>query len=174
MRRIAVLLVGLITAAALGWASERPQAGRDPDNPERPKVKADDNKVERLMRRKLEHAKGLLEGLALADHNRLVREGRGLLLVSQQAEWQVIASPRYMLHSNELQRAVNKLIKSARAKDTDAAALAYVDMTLTCVRCHEYVREVRSADLGGKPDPAVALSLAAPTPAPGAQRAGGR
>ena len=57
--------------------------------------------------------------------------------MSKQAEWQVIASPRYLLHSDELQRALTKLVKSARAKNTDAAALAYVEMTLTCVRCLE-------------------------------------
>ena len=37
------------------------------------------------------------------------------------------------------------LVENARKKNLDAAALNYVDMTLTCVKCHNHVREIRMA-----------------------------
>ena len=36
-------------------------------------------------------------------------------------------------------------------ENLDACALSYVDMTLTCVKCHKYVRETRDTALG-RPD----------------------
>jgi hypothetical protein len=161
MRRLGLLLAFFIASLALCWAAESPQGKSNRDNPERPKV--DDSKVQRLMRRKLDHSKGLLEGLALADHIRLIRDGNALLIVTRQAEWLVMATPRYSLYSEELQRNLDKLLKGARAKNLDAAALAYVEVTLTCVHCHEYIREVRSARLEG-PDPARRLLRGAATP----------
>jgi hypothetical protein len=156
MRRTALLLALITASLALCWAAERPQGKSDRDNPER--LRGEDSKVQRLMRRKLEHSKGLLEGLALADHNRLIRDANALMIVTRQAEWQVMATPRYSLYSEEMQRNLDKLIKGARAKNVDAAALAYVEVTLTCVHCHDYMREVRSARQDGRPDPALRLS----------------
>ena len=33
------------------------------------------------------------------------------------------------------------VIEKAKAKSIDGATLAYVEMTVTCVRCHQYTRE---------------------------------
>jgi hypothetical protein len=161
MRRPALFLAFFITSLALCWAAESPQGKAEKDNPKRPRV--DDSKVQRLMRRKLDHSKGLLEGLALADHNRLIRDANALQNLTRQTEWQVMAAPRYALYSDELQRNLDKLIRGARTRNIDAAALAYVEVTLTCIHCHEYIREVRSARLEG-PDPACSLLLGAPAP----------
>jgi len=51
------------------------------------------------------------------------------------------------MNSNDFRRAAETMIQQAKAKNTDGIALAYVDMTLSCVRCHKYVREVRMASL---------------------------
>ena len=39
------------------------------------------------------------------------------------------------------------LAQKARDRNLDGAALAYVDLTLACVKCHKYVREVRMTRL---------------------------
>jgi hypothetical protein len=38
-------------------------------------------------------------------------------------------------------RSDKALIKNAEDKNLDAAALSYVDLTLTCVKCHKHLRE---------------------------------
>ena len=45
------------------------------------------------------------------------------------------------MQSNEFRRAVENLQEKAAQKNLDGAALGYVELTLTCVKCHKYVRE---------------------------------
>jgi hypothetical protein len=63
--------------------------------------------------------------------------------VSKEVAWRVFKTPRYELHSNEFRRGIEALAEAAKVKNVDGAALAYVDLTLTCVRCHKYVRDMR-------------------------------
>ena len=51
------------------------------------------------------------------------------------------------MHSNEFRRAAETIVQKAKDKNLDGVALAYLDMTMTCIRCHRYVREVRDARL---------------------------
>jgi hypothetical protein len=100
-----------------------------------------------LMRNKLLYAQRLLEGIALADFTKISKSADELIQLSKTAEWLVYKTPRYEVNSNEFRRAAEKIAQKAQAKNIDGVALAYVDLTLSCVRCHEYVREVRDARL---------------------------
>lgn len=100
-----------------------------------------------LMRNKLLFAQRLLEGIALSDFTRISQSAEELMQISKSAEWLVYRTPRYEMHSNEFRRAAETIVQKAQAKNIDGVALAYVDLTLSCVRCHTYVREVREARL---------------------------
>src|SRR5262249_22653783 len=102
-----------------------------------------------VMQRKLAHAQRVLEGLAINDFEKIKTGADELTLCAQEASWKVINTPKYELYSNEFLRTLEALKKAAKAKNVDAAALAYVDMTLTCVKCHQYVREEK---MGAAPD----------------------
>jgi hypothetical protein len=99
--------------------------------------------VSELMQRKLQASQKILEGVAINDFDKIAKNAEELLTVSKLAEWRVLKTPRYDLFSGELQRTAETLIKNAKDKNLDAASLNYVDLTLTCVKCHKYVREVR-------------------------------
>lgn len=105
----------------------------------------DANKVGELMKKKLTFAQKVLEGIALNDPDTIAKNAQELILISQKAEWLVLQTPQYKLHSNDFRRSAESLVTQAKAKNLDGAALAYVDMTLTCVKCHNHVREVRMA-----------------------------
>lgn len=109
--------------------------------------KKDDTGLDKLMRRKLAQAQKVLEGIAVQDFEKIAGGADELMIVSKQAEWRVVKTPRYELYSNEFRRTLDDMRRHAQAKNLDAAALSYVDMTLTCVRCHKYVREVRMTRL---------------------------
>ena len=106
-----------------------------------------DEKTSKLMRMKLEHAQKVLEGVALKDFGIIGKHGEELMLLSQQAQWHVLKTPRYETCSNEFRRSVEDLIQKAQDKNLDGAALSYVEMTLACVKCHKYVRETRMTRL---------------------------
>jgi hypothetical protein len=133
MRAWTILLVAL--ALAVPTLSGHGQAGRKGD------------REPSLMQKKLEHAQRVLEGIAVHDFDKISRNAEDLIILSKQAEWKVLQTPQYELHSNEFRRIADSLVKSARDKNLDAAALNYVEMTLSCVKCHKYVREVRMTRL---------------------------
>ena len=99
--------------------------------------------VEELMQKKLDRSQKLLAGIALNDFDEIRKNAEDLLDISKVAEWRVLKTPRYELFSNEFQRNAEEIIKAARARNLDGATVGYVDMTLTCVKCHKHVREVR-------------------------------
>jgi hypothetical protein len=118
--------------------------------------KEPDKKVESLMRRKLDNSQKVLEGVAINDFRMIARHADELIDISKQAEWRVIKTPQYEIHSNEFRRIADELVQKAKDKNLDGAALAYVDLTLTCVKCHKHVREVRNARLDLNDLPTVA------------------
>jgi hypothetical protein len=95
------------------------------------------------MRRKLASSQKVLEGVALNDFDKIARHAEELIAISKAAEWRVLKTRQYELYSNDFRANADNLVRAARKKNVDAAALAYVDLTLTCVKCHKYVREVR-------------------------------
>jgi hypothetical protein len=116
------------------------------------------NALKRLMIDKVKGAQAMLEGVALSDFKRIQRSAEELIRISNTTEWVVHRTPRYEMYSNEFRRAAEVVIRKAKAKDIDAVLTAYADLTRSCVRCHQYGREVRDARLpGGRPD-TVALS----------------
>jgi len=107
-------------------------------------------KGEPLMQRKLKHAQKVLEGLALNDFDKIGDNAQELLVISKLAEWKVVKTPRYANYSSEFQEIAEKLVKAAKDKNLDAATLAYMEMTSSCVKCHKHVREVRMVRLDGE------------------------
>jgi hypothetical protein len=107
---------------------------------EPPKKSAD---VKELMKQKLQNSQKILEAIATNDFDSLEKHAGELILISKEAEWKVVKTPRYETYSNDFRRNAEALIQSAKEKNIDAAALAYVDLTLNCVKCHKHVREVR-------------------------------
>lgn len=105
-------------------------------------------KLNRLMADKLRFSQRILEGIALADFAKISQSAEDLIGLSRSAEWFAIKTPRYELNSNEFRRAADALIAKSKAKNLDGVVLAYMDLTMTCVRCHQYVREVRDVNLG--------------------------
>jgi hypothetical protein len=129
-----VVVLAVLVGTGLGQAQEK-----KPAQPKKPTV----------MQRKLIHAQRVLEGLALNDFDKITKGADELILCTQEASWKVTDAPRYALYSNDFLRNLEAMKKAAKAKNVDAAALSYVDMTLTCVKCHQYVREEK---IGAAPD----------------------
>src|SRR6266851_6485835 len=112
--------------------------------------------VKEVMRSKLQHSQKVLEALVTNDFDALAKHADELVILSKKAEWKVLNNPKYELYSNDFRRNAEALIQNAKAKNTDGAALAYVDLTLSCVKCHKHVREVRMVRQNPRVEPAPA------------------
>ena len=130
MKRIALAVVGLALLVS-PWAASNRTAAQD--------------KVARLMDQKLKHSQELLAGLAVNNFKKIQKNADDLIELSRQAEWRAFKTPQYEVYSNDFRRVAAEMRENAKKKNLDGAALNYVDMTLTCVKCHKYVRELRMA-----------------------------
>ncbi len=105
-----------------------------------------------FMRAKLDHAKKVLEGLSLEDFRAIAKNAQDMALLSQASTWQVFQTAEYVQHSTDFRRSANALKEAAKNENLDGATLAYVDLTMKCVKCHKYVRSIRTADARPSPD----------------------
>lgn len=104
---------------------------------------AQERTVGEIMRQKLKNSQRVLEGLAMNDFDKIADSASELVLLSKEAQWKVMKTPRYEVHSGEFRRTAEALVQMAKDRNLDGASLMYVDLTLTCVKCHKYVREAR-------------------------------
>ncbi len=105
------------------------------------------NDVHAIMKKKLSHTQKALEGIALNNFETIQSSAEELIALSKQAEWMIIRTPEYELQTGSFRRSAQDLVKAANNKNVDGAALAYVELTLSCVKCHKYVRDTRRTQL---------------------------
>ena len=133
--------LALVVLLLLGGVCAPVGRGGDPDK---------SSKTAELMKKKLKYSQNVLEGIALNDFDKIGDNADELMNVSKQAEWAVVKTPEYELFSNQFRKTVESMAQNAKAKNLDGAALDYMDLTMTCVKCHKYVRETRMTRLNGE------------------------
>jgi nucleotide-binding universal stress UspA family protein len=93
-----------------------------------------------FMREKLELSQKALEGLVTEDYGLIEAKAQKLSAMSKEADWRVFENPDYDQQSIAFRRQVSALASAAKQRNLDAATLAYVRMTMSCVDCHKFVR----------------------------------
>src|SRR5258708_2429262 len=116
-------------------------------------------RLNQLMIDKLQNSQKLLEGIALGKFDKIEKHANELVRISKTAEWLAQKKPRYEHYSNEFQQAAEEIAKKAKAKNIDGVTLAYFDLTKSCVRCHQHMREVRDARLPGESEASFAVLM---------------
>ncbi len=98
-----------------------------------------------FMRMKLEYSKKVLEGLTLENYTMITKNAKALKTLSEAAEWEVPTIPdvnEYVAFTSEFQKLSDELGKKAAEKNIDGATLTYLKLTMNCVNCHKYVRQI--------------------------------
>ena len=138
------LAAGIVMLLAVAVVVPAVSMSRPPLAAQEPTVGDKPNDVALFMRAKLGHAQHVMEGLALADYDLIERGAHDLALASQASSWQVLQTEDYARQSREFRRACESLRSAAKDKNLDGAALAWMEVTLKCIQCHKYVRDVGS------------------------------
>lgn len=97
-----------------------------------------------LMRDKLTHANKALEGLSMHDFGMIAEAGKTLGVISRAAAMNANRTEQYVRFSKNFQEQARDLERHAVERNIDAASMDYVRITLTCVQCHNYIRENRA------------------------------
>ncbi|MBI1348276.1 hypothetical protein GC163_18535 [bacterium] len=118
------------------WAQEKA--------PEKAKVQAD-LPLKAFMRQKLAASSEILEGIT-TENSALVKSGAETLTeLSHTEKWRVSNDVIYKQFSEEFQRNAKKLADAAEKGNYDDVTLKWIDVTLSCVECHKFVRGLRLA-----------------------------
>ena len=107
-------------------------------------IQQQEKKIEKdtssFMKRKLTNSKNIVSGLATEDFELIEKSSQDLMLLSQEAEWKVMTTPAYLEMSRDFRASAKRVREAAKKKNLDGATLAYFEVTLSCVRCHKYIR----------------------------------
>ncbi|MEO6072432.1 MAG: hypothetical protein ABIP67_04035 [Burkholderiales bacterium] len=125
--KIKVLLLTVILIVVAGFAATLAQSTRN-------------RAAKEFMRDKLELSKAVLEGLAMEDFDLIATKAARLSAMSKEADWRVFENSDYDQQSVIFRRQVDALTRAAKDKNLDAATLAYLRVTMSCVDCHKLVR----------------------------------
>lgn len=128
LNRISLITFSLAALAVVGAAS---LISQEPGQ----------EKKSTFMRLKLEPAKKILEGIALADFKMIRANSEQMRKLALDADWMVIQTEEYRKHSQEFQSSLNLISRMSDESDLDGVTLAYMQMTMRCVQCHKMLRD---------------------------------
>jgi hypothetical protein len=112
-----------------------------------PKRLPDENEetIEKFMRAKLLHSQKLLEAITVEDYDMMAKSSQEMSLLTLAETWQVLQTADFLHESTAFRRSADAMTAAAKKKNLDAAALAYVEMTMQCVKCHKMIRHAKMA-----------------------------
>jgi len=139
----AVAIVTVVFAAVLGQSL---LCGGEQNAYPRTTQVVQQNKLNEFMQEKQKLSHEVFDAIVLKDFKRIRKNASALTTLSQAATFQVHKTPRYLQHVTEFQDAVEKMAKNARDENADGVTLAFTEMTLSCVHCHDYIRGVKAKE----------------------------
>ena len=105
-----------------------------------------------FMQQKLDASNEILRGL-MTDDLELVEENADKLLdMSREEKWRASNDMMYLQHSSQFGNAVDELREKAKDGSMDGASLAWINVTMSCIQCHNWVRNTIMVDDGNGTD----------------------
>jgi hypothetical protein len=128
-----------------------PSRSADPpkiDPKDKPKFKLPSG--HELMLAKLKNSQLILEGIALGDFKKITSSSEELVRIAQVAEFlNAYKGREYELQMLLFKRSADTMTQKAKDKNMDGVLLAYTDMTMTCLKCHQHTRDKGDAQAPG-------------------------
>lgn len=130
----------LLVGGATAWAADPPA-----EKTAKPAAAAAEESTEGQgnfwMQKKLEHTQHILSGLATEDFDQIGRSAQAMQRLGKiEAFVRRNDTEAYRTQFRVFQFANEELIRLAADKNIDGAALAFTQLTLSCVNCHKQLR----------------------------------
>jgi len=94
---------------------------------------------------KLDASTKILEGLTTENFAMVGEGAKTLQSMSAAEKWRVSNDVLYRQYSAEFRLHADQLLEKANARNLDGATSAWVECTMSCVRCHHHARAIRIA-----------------------------
>ncbi len=144
MRIRNLITLGTVVLASVLAVTMLSDAGDDsPKNPSEKKKSS--AKPTRVMKDKLKFTHQLITGLAREDFKTLEENARALRRIARE-QWIAEPTPEYRSQLQVFWTTLEGIEDGAKRKNIEEATLAYMQMTLSCVRCHKAIRRDRQQE----------------------------
>jgi hypothetical protein len=92
------------------------------------------------MKKKLEHSQNMLAGIATADFDKIIENGAAMRNLSKVEGFIRGQAPGYREELQIFDKACAEIVRQARRENVEGAALAFTQLTISCVNCHQILR----------------------------------
>lgn len=93
------------------------------------------------MKKKSEYAQRLLVDLVRADFSATVTDAKEIQFFGYLEKNDRASVPGYKRQLGNFESAIEELIKCAEAKNIQGMTLAFQELTISCVQCHQVLRQ---------------------------------
>ena len=97
------------------------------------------------MQKKLEYSKNILGGIASADVDTIVANAQSMRNLSKVEGFVRTQTPGYRAQLHIFEESADEIIRQAKKDNVDGAALAFTQLTISCVNCHKHLRAETSS-----------------------------
>jgi hypothetical protein len=93
------------------------------------------------MQKKLDYSTDILRGLSMGDFGLIESNARQMRLLNKIEGFVRGRNAEYRNQVHTFEKVTDEVVRQATKKNIDGATLAYHQLTVSCVRCHQSLRE---------------------------------
>lgn len=93
------------------------------------------------MRKKLDYSKEILEGISTADFDQIAKNAEAMRALGKIEAFVRSRTPGYRTQMQIFDEANAEILKQANRDNLEGSALAFTQLTISCVNCHKQIRE---------------------------------
>lgn len=102
--------------------------------------KTNDQSPSIWMKKKLDYSQNILAGIATADFDKIAENAQALQGLGKIEAFVRARTPGYRTQLEIFLEANSEILQQANQDNVDGAALAFTQMTISCVNCHKQLR----------------------------------
>jgi hypothetical protein len=133
------LATGFVSTQWTAWGQEqaKPKQSAPPASPEL----HEGQPASVWMKKKLDYSKNILEGISLADFDKVSQNAKAMRSLSKFETFVRRGTPGYRAQADAFDRSLAELIRQADKENVEGMTLGFHQLTNSCVRCHRELRE---------------------------------
>jgi len=106
-----------------------------------PKKPSDDDQPSVWMRKKLDYSQNILAGIATADFDKIAKNAESMRTLGKIEAFVRSRTPGYRTQLQIFDESNAEILRQANRDNIEGAALAFTQLTISCVNCHKQLRE---------------------------------
>jgi hypothetical protein len=95
------------------------------------------------MKKKLDYSQNILAGIATGDFDKIAENAESMRTLSKVEGFVRGRTPGYRTQLQIFEEATNEIVRQANKDNVEGAALAFTQVTISCVNCHKHLRETK-------------------------------